>query len=86
MGNVGYTPPKFGIVPVIEAPPDLVDLLTATKVINREILNKELSPLERVSVRFVLNELLDVALEVVAGGDAEPPPYSPKSLFEDLPY
>ena len=85
MDTVGDTPPKFGIVPVIEAPPDLVDLLTATKVINREICNKELSLLEQTNVRFVIGELLDVALEVVAGED-ETPLYSPKSLFDELPY
>ena len=86
MDTVGDTPPNFGTVPVIEEPPDLVDLLTATKVINREIRNKELSLLEQTSVRFVLNELLDVALEVAAGSEDGAPPYPPEHVLDDLPY
>ncbi len=86
MRTVGVTPPEFGIVLLIEAPPDLVDLLTATKIVNHEIRNRELSPLERAGVRFVVDELLGVALELVAGGDEETPPYSPVSVFDDLPY
>ncbi len=86
MFNVGQSPPIFGVVPVVEAPSDLVDLLTATKVVNRELRNKELSPSKRVSVRFVLDELLELALELVAGGEGDSPPYSPERLFDDLPY
>lgn len=86
MDAVGSDPPKFGVVPVVKVPPDLVDLLTATKVINREICNRELSPFERVSVRFVLDELLGVALEIVAGGNNELPLFSSYSVFDDLPY
>lgn len=86
MDTVGSPPPKFGMLPEPEATPDLADLLTAMRVVNREMPNKEPSLSEQASVRFVLNGLLDVALEVVAGGNDELTLFSSYSVFADLPY
>ena len=86
MTTISDTPLPFGIAPVVEGPPDLVDLLTATKVINREILNKQLSFSAIMSVRFVTNELLDVALEIVAGDDDNQLNLFSHPIDDDIPY
>lgn len=79
-------PPGIGEISVIEAPPDLIDLLIAVRTINREILSKELSSLEQLSVRFVVSELLDVSLELVAGKDEEISAFTRHGLFDDVPF
>ncbi len=75
--------PKFGVVMNDELPTDLFDLLSAIRVINREIQKIETTPLQRLSVRFIVGQLVDLALEHVADEANDAPLFVTEKLFDN---
>jgi len=86
MSTVSHTSPSITTLSEYDETVDLVDLLITVKVISHELLKINLSPIERETVRFFVNHLLDLSLNIVAGKDEDNPPYSPKSIYDHPPF
>lgn len=65
---------------------DIVDLLTAVRVVNSEMMKITQSPQLRAGIRLVVNQLLDLALEQATGGEVIRPRDPPDRTFDELQY
>ncbi len=71
---------------VVSEAPDLVDTLTAVRVITLEMLNSDLSPAESTVYIYVANALLKTAWGIATGSEHGLPLESQPSLFGEVPF
>jgi len=69
-----------------DEPSDLVDLLTACRVVSSELLKLDLDPCERCGVRFTITQLMDLALEIATSDESEECSQLPLGHIADLPF
>ena len=85
MDTVGETPPNSRALPQDDTPTDIYDLLIATRVINSEIYKMDTTPLGRVSIRLMMRNLLELALEIATDCECATPRYPTEHVVDDLP-
>lgn len=67
-----------------DEPADLVDLLTACRVVSSELLKLDLEPCAQCAARFTITQLMNLALEIVTSDESERSSQLPLGYRDDI--
>ncbi len=67
-----------------DEPTDLVDLLTACRVVSSELLKLDLEPCGKCAARFTITQLMNLALEIVTSDESERSSQLPLGYRDDI--
>ncbi len=74
----------FEVSPQADEPTDLVDLLTACRVVSSELLKPDLEPCGKCAARFTITQLMDLALGIVTSDESERSSQLPLGYRDDI--